>query len=155
MIRVPGLTHGLKWVAFALMGLVIGACGWFDDPTPETVRLFMDGDAGKEIEIVVSQAFGATLIEDGGTRVTVGVSDTLIRTMPFDTTIAILGGTTPLDPARFFFQAKRLNTDLAQFTVEAYLDGVIKYNQSGPLATEVYLWAFTLNQAIGEIEEVL
>ena len=156
MKRIP-CQSWMKWgVCGMVMALGLSACGWFDDPRPETVRLAFDGDAGKEVEIVVSQRFAARNTEAGGTVVNVATADTLFRTLPWDTIVRLQGGNTALDPLRFFFQVKRLDEGVNLFAAEAYLDDELKFEASGTLLdAEVYLWAFTFNQAIGEIEEVL
>jgi len=138
------------------MSSVLGGCDWFDDPTPETVRIFLSGDAGKEVELIVSQSFTAGLREDGSAVVSVLGADTLVSVLPFDSVFQ-LGGATGggFQSKRFFFQASRLDEPLSTFEAKAYLDEKLRFDQGGVLIDLPYRWAYAFNQRIGIVEEVL
>ncbi len=65
-----------------LAGLM-GACDWFGDPTPDTIRIRLDGDA-EAFTIVTSTEFLAARNEGGEFRVEVFNADTSVVSLPFE-----------------------------------------------------------------------
>lgn len=142
-------------VIAAGMVLVVGGCGWFDDPTPESVRVQVNGEPNKTVELIVSQAFAAGTREDGASVVTVFGSDTLVSVLPFDTVFTLLGSGSGSGRRRFFMQVGRVADSLSTVEVRAFLDNDLRYDQTGVLEDNFYRWAYAFNEPIGDIVEVL
>jgi hypothetical protein len=151
----PGRSKLGRWFSLGLAGLAVAACGWFDDPTPDRARIIVSGDVGRDVTIVVSQAFNAGLTEAGQTQVQLFAADTLIRPVPFDTVFVLVTGDATGDAKRFFFEASRTDEDIGNFRAQVYLDSDLEFDQSGTLATEPYLFAYVFNQRLTSIIEVI
>jgi hypothetical protein len=139
----------------ALSLLAMAGCGWFDDPTPDEARVIVTGDPDGDVTIIVSQAFNAGVAANGATQVQLFAADTLVRTLPFDTTFVLVGGEATGDAKRFFFQATRADEDLANFRAQIFLDSDLEFDRGGPLSTEPYLFAYVFNQLLSSIVEVI
>ncbi|MEZ4414571.1 MAG: hypothetical protein R3E10_02340 [Gemmatimonadota bacterium] len=132
------------------------ACSWFEDPTPDTVRVLVTGDASTPAALIVSQSFNAGLTERGSTAVSLFAADTLIRTLPFDTVINLVGGIDQGDAKRFFFEAQRDQENLSNVQVRIYLDSDLRFDVGGPLTSqEIYRWAYIFNQLFTNVIEVI
>lgn len=140
-----------------LCGLLAGAggCDWFEDPTPEQVRVLVTGEGGKPAALVMSQAFNAGVSEAGNTQVELFAADTIVRMLPFDTIIRLEGGAQVGGAKRFFFEARRDEEDLSSVGVKIYLDSALRFDVGGPLATQVYRWAYVFNQLFTGTVEVI
>lgn len=69
--------------------LVAWGCSGFEDPTPENVFFTVDGPAGAQVLAIYSTQFVAGVDEFGTTGVTIFKSDTVLHTLPIDTTMNI------------------------------------------------------------------
>lgn len=72
-----------------LVGTVLGACDWFEDPSPESVRVSIDGTPGDSLVVVTSTVFVAAQNELGETTVNSFDSDTTVWILPVDRTFDI------------------------------------------------------------------
>ncbi|MGI9627462.1 MAG: hypothetical protein ACR2QM_11550 [Longimicrobiales bacterium] len=80
------------WMAvMVLMGIVLGGCGWFEDPTPESVRVVIDGTPGDSLRVVTSTVFVAAENESGQTTVNTLTADTATWVLPVDRMFDIRG----------------------------------------------------------------
>ena len=80
------------WMACAaLLGLSLGACDWFEDPTPESVRVTIDGTPGDSLRVITSTVFIAANDELGGTTVNALAADTAVWFLPVDRMFDIRG----------------------------------------------------------------
>ena len=79
-----------NWLAITVLtGAALGACDWFDDPTPESVRVIIDGTPGDSLRVVTSTVFVAAQNEFGETTVNSFASDTTVWALPADRTFDI------------------------------------------------------------------
>ena len=76
-------------VAVAAAGSLLGACDWFEDPTPESVRVTIDGTPGDSLIVITSTVFVAATNELGSTTVNSFASDTTVWMLPADRTFDI------------------------------------------------------------------
>ncbi|MGH7466608.1 MAG: hypothetical protein ACRENP_01345 [Longimicrobiales bacterium] len=131
----------VAWVVLAA-GLLAG-CDWFEDRTPEEVRVVIKGDAGKQVRLITSTRFVAAVNEIGQTRVVIFESDTTVITLPHDRVYSLRG-----DP-RFFAEAARQDADFQSLRMEVYVDRRKEFDEGGPLtAGQPYRFLFTFNQQI-------
>ena len=130
-------------VLMALGALSTAACGFFDDPTPETLFFTLDGPAGTELQVVYSTQFVAGVNDFGVTQVQVFQADTVMQTLPIDTLFNI-----SID-RRWFVEVTPVGT--AQVSVEARVD-VDDRNQlretGAILAADPWRFAYLFNQAV-------
>lgn len=123
--------------------LSAGGCGLVEDPTPNEARLTVHGDAGKEVRIIVSSRFVASVNEIGQTRVVIFEADTLFTTLPFDRRYVIE------QDQRFFAEASRLDTDLESLQMQVHVDGRREFDEGGALIEgSPYRFVYTFNQQI-------
>ena len=83
--------YARRWVALILLAFVFSACSWFDDPSPDSIRVQLEGTAGDSLTLITSTEFFATTNEAGQVGVQIFVSDTLQVTLPYDETWDIRG----------------------------------------------------------------
>lgn len=72
-----------------LVGSILGACDWFEDPSPESVRVIIDGTPGDTLVVVTSSVFVAAQNELGETTVNPFDADTTVWVLPVDRTFDI------------------------------------------------------------------
>ena len=149
-LRKPGAVTAVCGILF-----LTAACDWFSEGTPETVRVVLTGDEDADVNLIVSQDFATGIREDGATVVTVLASDTLTMTLPFDSVFRLLGPEDGATGRRFFFQVERLADSLAVFQAQAFVDDRRAFDESGSLEDDPYRFAYSFNQPIFQIEEVL
>lgn len=126
-----------------LASALAGACGWFDEPAPDRARLVIEGEAGKEIRIIVSTRFVAAVNEIGQTRVVLFQADTIVATLPYETVYTIG------EDQRFFSETARLEADLQSIRVQIYLDNRKEFDQGGQLLLDQpYRFVYTFNQPV-------
>ena len=77
----------LSWTL--LLGTILSACDWFEDPSPESVRVVIDGIPGDSLVVVTSTVFVAARNESGQTTVNSFDSDTTVWALPADRTFDI------------------------------------------------------------------
>ena len=130
-------------VLAAVASLVVNSCGWFDDPSPEQARVFINGDPGKQIRLIISTRFVAAVNEQGITRVVIIEADTALITLPHDRVYSIQ------EDQRFFVEAARMDADFQSVRMEVYIDSRKQFEEGGPLLTDQpYRFVYTFNQAI-------
>jgi hypothetical protein len=122
--------------------LLAGACGWFDDPAPDRARVVVEGEAGKEVRLIISTQFVASVNDQGQTRVVLFQADTVIVTLPFETVYTIE------EDHQFFSETARLEADLQNVRVQIYLDHRKEFDAGGPLLPDQpYRFVYTFNRA--------
>lgn len=130
-------------IVLALFSALCGACGWFDEPVPDRARMVIDGEAGKEVRIIISTRFVAAVNEIGQTRVVLFEADTIVATLPYETVYTIG------EDQRFFSETARLEADLQSIRVQVYLDNRKEFDQGGQLLLDQpYRFVYTFNQAV-------
>jgi len=77
----------LRPTLLALLG--VWGCGAFEDPTPSDIFFQLRGPAGTQVQVVYATQFVASVNDLGVTSITVFASDTVLHTMPIDTTFNI------------------------------------------------------------------
>ena len=126
----------------AVLGVVSG-CGLADDPSPNRARLTIEGDAGKQVRLIVSTEFVAAVNESGITRVVIIKSDTVQVTLPYQREYNIEA------QGRFFAETARSAEDLASVHMQVFVDSRKQFDESGKLISgQPYRFIYTFNQPI-------
>lgn len=131
--------------ATLLLAVLAGtaACGLIEDPSPNEARLVVEGEAGKQVRIIVSTEFVAAVNEVGQTRVVLIESDTLVTTLPYESRYRIE------EDQRFFADVSRLEDDLESVHMEVVIDGRVEFAEGGVLLEgQPYRFVYTFNQMI-------
>lgn len=132
-------------VLVALAPIASAACGWFDDPTPEYLYFKVDGPAGTEVQAVYSTQFVAAVNEAGVTQVNVFYRDTVVHTLPVDTSFYI-----GID-RRWFVELSPV-TGSASLRVQVDVDDRRQINEAGTVsAAEPWRYAYLFNQRVTRI----
>jgi hypothetical protein len=79
--------HIFRLSLLSLLG--VWGCGAFEDPTPSDIFFELRGPVGTQVQVVYATQFIASIDDLGVTGVTVFASDTVLHTMPIDTTFTI------------------------------------------------------------------
>jgi hypothetical protein len=131
--------------------LTAGACNAFPDQNPEAVNFRLSGSAGTVIEAVYSTAFVAGVTEEGVTEVRIFSADTVMQTLPVDTTVSIV------ENQQFFVQVlPAAVSDTLDVSVNVEIDGRRVLNDAGfifPLNPWRYVYQF--NQLLTQSVEVI
>jgi hypothetical protein len=123
--------------------LLVTGCDWFDDPSPEEARVVISGDAGKQVRLITSTKFVASVNDVGQTRVVIIEADTVFVTLPHDQYYSLKGD------QRFFAEAARGDADFQSLRMEVYVDRNKKFDQGGPLLVgQPYRFVYTFNQTV-------
>jgi len=78
------------WLALiAPCGVTLGGCDWFEDPSPESVRVVIDGTPGDSLRVITSTVFVASRDDLGNTTVNSFASDTAVWILPVNRTFDI------------------------------------------------------------------
>lgn len=129
-----------------LLTIATVACGWFEDPTPENIRVRLSGDAGRQVRLVFSSQFVAAIDEAGVTQVSILHSDTLTRTLPVDTTMYI-----GID-RRMFVEVVPLDADEVQIQARIDVDDRTQLDERGLVrASDPWRYAYLFNQIVTRI----
>ncbi len=80
----------MRLSVFALAATALWSCGWFEDPTPDEIRVRLEGDLS-ELHLVTSTRFVAATDGTGRWRVQMFNADTTVVSLPFDRTWNISG----------------------------------------------------------------
>lgn len=116
-------------LSFVALAFLTG-CSLFESSEPERIQVLVEGQAGQEARLVVSQQFIVSASQDGseGVGVTFGSADTLAITLPFDRSFN-------LAPS-FQFVARAYGPasgDTVTVRMRVLVDGDQRYNQTGPV----------------------
>lgn len=129
-------------LTIAAVAAVLGACG-FEDPTPDTLRFKMTGDAGVQVEAIYARQFVAGVTETGVTEVQVFQSDTAIHTLPVDTVMNIAV------ERRWFVQVTPVSADTATVGVQVDIDDRNILQETGGLfASDPWRYVYLFNQTV-------
>ena len=117
--------------AFGAVALASGGCDWFEDPTPEFVRVTVDGDA-ESMMLITSTQFFATIDPSsnpdgiGADRLRVEVlnSDTTHVTFPFDHSWSIA------QDHRFLLLGFPSDSTQATVRLRVFVDEELDYDRS-------------------------
>ncbi|NNF26604.1 MAG: hypothetical protein HKO53_06035 [Gemmatimonadetes bacterium] len=134
-----------------LAGSMLGACDWFEDPTPESVRVMIDGTPGDTLLVVTSSVFVAAQNELGETTVNPFVADTTVWVLPVDRTFDIR------EDQRFLIRGVP-----ADSAASVSIDVNVQVDSRSPWAADVevtyvnpFLFLFLFNQEIVSDFELL
>ena len=111
-----------------LLALAFGACDWFEDPSPDMIRVTLEGDA-RQFLVITSTDFFATNDEQGDLSAQVFVSDTIRGSLPFDRNWNIK------EEQRFYMFAVPADSTTVTVRVQVFLDdeqAVDNTVQAGP-----------------------
>lgn len=133
----------------ALLGLLAApACQVFEDQSPENVNFRLSGTAGETVRAVYSTEFIAGVTDEGVTQVRVFGADTVLQTLPIDTTVSIV------ENQQFFVEI--LPPDSVVVSVRVEIDGRQVLEDSGfilPVSPWRYVYQF--NQLLTQVVEVV
>lgn len=129
--------------------LPAGACAIFEDGTPTRIFFEMEGDAGLRVKVIYSRDFVAGIDEMGVTHVQVFSSDTVLHTLPFDTTMNIAA------EQQWFVQAETLAGDTLAVTVTVDVDGRNLVSRFGGIfPDEPFRYVYVYNQVLTDNVDV-
>ncbi len=129
--------------------LMVWGCVWWEDPSPETVRVTMEGEA-ETFLVVTSTEFIATNDESGDMSVQLFEADTTVVSLPFDRSWNISA------EQRFFLMGTPVDSSAVRVQVRIYLDGDKDFDRNVDAMTEDpvrYIYVF--NQQILQDFELL
>ena len=109
-------TQRLSRIACLVPALTVWGCVWWDDPSPDRVRVTMEGQA-ESLLLVISTEFIATNNEAGSTSVQLFEADTTLVSLPFDRSWDIS------EEQRFFLMGTPVDSSTVRVQVRVYLDG--------------------------------
>jgi hypothetical protein len=131
-------------VLAALLPIVAGACGWFDDSTPENVRFRLSSTAGTQVDIVYCTQFVAAVDEAGVTHASLFRADTVRQALPVDTTLFI-----GID-RRFFVEV--LPADTLTVDVRVDVDDWNQISERGLVrASDPWRYVYLFNERVTRI----
>ncbi len=141
---------GIRLVLLVASGAFLGAsgCGWFDDPSPERATVTLTGDAGQMVEILVSKQFLTGVDQNEITQVQIFQGDTLLRALPWDTTISIR------IEQRFFIRAIDADALSHQLRMQVRIDQNLEYDRSGEASGD-FQFVYTFNQPVTRVIELI
>jgi hypothetical protein len=132
-----------RFCLVAASALAVGACGFFEDPTPETLFFTLSGSAGTQVEVVYSTQFVAGVTELGVTEVRVFLADTVVHTLPIDTVFDI-----SVD-RRWFVQVTPLGVEQASVQARVNVDDRRLLDEAGLiLEADPWRYAYLFNQLV-------
>lgn len=103
-------------LAGLLAAVMVWGCVWWEDPSPDMVRVTIEGEA-ESFLVVTSRQFFATNNEAGNMSVQLFEADTTVVTFPFDQTWDIR------EEQRFFLMGMPVDSSAVNVQVRIYLDG--------------------------------
>ena len=129
--------------------LLAGACEIFEDGTPTQIFFEMEGESGLRVKVIYSRDFVAGIDEMGITHVQVLSSDTVLHTLPFDTTMNIAA------EQQWFVQAETLAGDTLAVTVTVDVDDRNLVSRFGGIfPDEPFRYVYVYNQVLTENVDV-
>lgn len=132
-----------------LVALAFGACDWFEDPSPDVIRITLEGDA-RPFVVITSTEFFATSDELGDLSAEVFVADTVRSALPFDRNWNIK------EEQRFYMFAFPADSATVTVRVQVFLDddqAVDNTVEAGPGNPIRYMYLF--NQHVLQDFELL
>jgi hypothetical protein len=140
----------LRAYSAVIAALVLGACSLVEDPTPENILFRMNGEAGTEIQIVVSTDFVAGVDEFDVTHIQLFNADTITTVLPVDTVVSVAV------PRRFFVEVIPAAPDTMQVHVEVDVDTRELYDRTGLVWQEVpFRFVYLFDQRVTQNINVL
>ena len=138
------------YLGLVLMPLLAAAgCDWFEDPSPEVVRVMIDGD-GESLLVITSTRFLTTADELGDLGVRMFTADTTVATFPFDQSWNIH------EEKRFVLVAFPVDSSTATVRIRVMLDGETDLdNTLGASVDEPVRYIYIFNQQVVPDFEVL
>jgi hypothetical protein len=144
------LFSRLGIVLLALAPIVSAGCGWFEDKRPEYVYFQVDGPAGTQVQALYSTQFVAAVDDQGVTSINVFQVDTVIHTLPVDTSFFVA-----VD-RRWFVQLTPLSTDQASLKVKVDVDDRNQIDETGVVAAaEPWRFAYLFNQQVTRLIDIV
>lgn len=128
-----------------------GACGIFEDPTPETISIQVTQDDGTPVMAIFSKVFVAGINrETDVTEVRVTSADTVMTTLPIDTIIDIRV------ERQLFLQVETMPGDTASVQFRVDLDARNVLNRQGLIFEELPLrYVYQFNRPLTDVVEVV
>jgi hypothetical protein len=143
------MNRRLLIAVFALSTLGWG-CSAFEDPTPDNIAFSLRGETGREVQLVFSSQFIATVDEFGVTGIRVFASDTILRSIPVDTVVNI-----SVD-RRFFIEILPVDADSISVDVIVDVDNRNLVAESGGiLAVDPWRFVYQFNVRLTRQVEVI
>jgi hypothetical protein len=138
----------------AIAALLIAAnglpgCTLFGDAAPRQATLLLDGPAGSQAFLTVSQQFLAASDAQGTTRVTLLAADTATVTLPYERTFNMRSS------QRLFAEARGTGAPVSGFRMRVFLDDRGVFSERGALNEAApYRFVYAFNEQFGLIREV-
>ncbi|MDE0073611.1 MAG: hypothetical protein OXR82_02360 [Gammaproteobacteria bacterium] len=120
--------------------LAVGACDWFDDESPDTATLILQGSGEVQAPVVVSREFTPVMRGPGDVDIHLTRADTTLRSLPFDTVYDIRG------PQRFYVLIERAEPSGAEVWMRVSIDQNEHYNELRAPAETPHLFIYAFNQ---------
>ena len=98
-----------------LLALAAGACDWFEDPSPDVIRITLEG-SGASFMVITSTEFFATSDEQGALSAQIFAADTAFVTLPFD------GNWNIKEDQRFYMVGIPIDSATATVRVQVFVD---------------------------------
>ena len=137
-------------VLLALAPLIAQGCGWFHDQRPEYVFFKVDGPAGTQVQAVYSTQFLAAVDDAGVTRINVFYTDTVVHTLPVDTSFFVA-----VD-RRWFVEMTPISVDEVAVKVRVDVDDRNQLDETGLVkASAPWRFAYLFNQQVTRIIDIV
>lgn len=142
----------MKNIRRLIAGLVLlasaSACSLFQDQSPEFLSFRLEGSAGEQVLAIYSTAFVAGVNEVGVTEVRIFSSDSVLATLPIDTTFNIAAN------QQFFVQVEPVDTVDVDVRIE--IDGRNVLDNDGLIFPQSpWRYVYQFNQLLTELVEVI
>lgn len=139
----------LSWGLCLLVVLTTWGCSWFDDPSPEFVRVMIESD-DESLMLITSTQFFQTTNEVGEVGVQVFDSDTTIASFPFDQSWNIK------DEQRFLLMGFPTDSSAVSVRMRILLDGDLDFDKTVTiLIDDPVRYIYLFNQQILQDFELL
>jgi hypothetical protein len=130
-----------------LIATLATAC--IENPTPKRARVVINGEAGKQVRLVISSQFVAAVNEQGRTRVVVIKADTVDTTLPFEKEINIE------KDQQFLAMTFRLANDVSNLRMQVFIDARRMFDEGGTLSNEPFRFVYTFNRPVTRDLEII
>lgn len=139
----------IRRIALGIALVAIGSsCSLFQDQSPEFLSFQLDGSPGEQVLAIYSTAFVAGVNEVGVTEVRIFSSDSVLATLPIDTTFNIAVN------QQFFVQIEPVDTVDVGARVD--IDGRNILDSEGFIFPEApWRYVYQFNQLLTELVEVV